>query len=130
MRNPDPSSGIACAQASFLQRFQTDTAGRFGGPRGEQRQTARGLVEADGLGQGEGLWIIPCEGIHTFFMRFPIDVVFLGKNKRVTKVVSRLKSSRLSISWRAHSVVELPVGVIEQTRTEVGDLIEVRERDG
>ncbi len=89
-----------------------------------------GLLKRDGLGQGEGLWIVPCEAIHTFFMCFPIDVVFLGKNKRVTKVVSRLKSSRLSISWRAHSVVELPVGVIEQTRTEVGDLIEIREQDG
>ena len=89
----------------------------------------RGLLKRDGLGPGEGLWIVPCEGIHTFFMRFPIDVVFLNKDKRVTKLVRRMKSSRLSVSWRARSVVELPVGVIEQTSTEVGDLIEVREPD-
>ena len=93
----------------------------------ERRQ---GLLKRDGLGHGEGLWIVPCEAIHTFFMRFPIDVVFLNKDKRVTKLVSRMKSSRLSLSWRARSVVELPGGVIEQTRTEVGDLIEIRERDG
>ncbi len=92
----------------------------------ERRQ---GLLKRDGLGPGEGLWIVPCEGIHTFFMRFPIDVVFLNKDKRVTKLVRRMKSSRLSVSWRARSVVELPVGVIEQTSTEVGDLIEVREPD-
>ena len=96
-------------------------------PAPKRRQ---GLLKRDGLGPGKGLWIAPCEAIHTFFMRFPIDVVFLDKDKRVTKLVRRLKSSRLSLSWRAHSVVELPVGVIEQTRTEVGDLIEIHERDG
>ena len=87
----------------------------------------RGLLKRNHLAEGEGLWIVPCEAIHTFRMRFPIDVVFLGKDKRVTKVVSRLKPSRVALSWRARSVLELPAGVAEQTRTEIGDLLEVRE---
>jgi uncharacterized membrane protein (UPF0127 family) len=52
--------------------------------------------------------------------------VFLNKKKRVTKVVARLKPSRMAISWRAKSVIELPAGVIERTGTEAGDEIEIR----
>jgi hypothetical protein len=86
----------------------------------------KGLLGRDGLAQGEGLWIVPTEGVHTFRMRFPIDLVFLNKKKRVTKVVPRLKPSRMAISWRAKSVIELPAGVIEGTGTEAGDEIEIR----
>ena len=45
-----------------------------------------GLAEAHRLEPGEGLWIVPCEGVHTFGMKFPIDVVFLNRKKKVLKV--------------------------------------------
>ena len=90
----------------------------------------RGLLKRDGLAKGEGLWIVPSEAIHTFRMKFAIDVVFLDKKKRVTKVVPRLKPSRLAFSWRAYSVLELPAGTAEETGIEAGDLIEIqREAD-
>ncbi len=90
----------------------------------------RGLLKHDGLAEGEGLWIVPSEAIHTFRMRFVIDVVFLDKKKRVTKVVPRLKPSRLAFSWRAHSVLELPAGMAEQTGTEAGDQLEIQRQAG
>jgi uncharacterized membrane protein (UPF0127 family) len=87
-----------------------------------------GLLKHSGLQKGEGLWIVPCEAIHTFFMRFPIDVVYLDRKRRVTKVVPNLGPWRLSVSWRGHSVVELPVGTIEQSGTSAGDVVEVEEQ--
>src|SRR5713226_6840196 len=54
--------------------------------RADDSKTRRkGLLKRTGLQKGEGLWIVPCEAIHTFFMRFAIDVVFLDRNKRVVK---------------------------------------------
>ncbi len=85
----------------------------------------KGLLGRDGLDEGEGLWIKPCEAIHMFFMRFPIDAVFIDRKKRVTKVAANLKPWRLSASLRAHSVIELPAGTAARTNTERGDQIEI-----
>jgi uncharacterized membrane protein (UPF0127 family) len=87
----------------------------------------KGLLGRAGLDDGEGLWIKPCEAIHMFFMRFAIDAVFIDKQKRVTKVASHLKPWRLSGSFRAHSVVELPAGTAQRTNTERGDQLEIVE---
>ena len=89
-----------------------------------------GLLRHQGLAQGEGLWIIPCEAVHTFRMNFPIDVVFIDRNKRVTKIVPSMKRSRMAMSWRARSVIELPAGTVEETGSEVGDELEVQKLDG
>lgn len=84
----------------------------------------KGLLGRDGLGQGEGLWIVPCESVHTFFMRFPIDLVYLDRNHRVRKVRSAVGPWRMSACFTAHSVLELPTGVIRTSRTERGDTVE------
>lgn len=89
----------------------------------------KGLLGRDGLASGEGLWIIPCEAIHTFRMRFAIDVVFLNRHKQVTKVVHAIKPSRMALSLRARSVVELPAGTARRTRTEKGDQIEIQREN-
>ncbi len=91
---------------------------------GKSGERTKGLLGRAGLDDGEGLWIAPCEAIHMFFMKFAIDAVFIDKKRRVTKVVSNLKPWRLAASLRAHSVIELPVGVAERTRTEKGDQLE------
>ena len=87
----------------------------------------QGLLGRSGLGKGEGLWIVPTNAIHMFFMKFAIDVVYLDKHKRVVKTVRRLRPWRMSMSWRGHSVLELPAGTIEETGTRRGDLLEVSE---
>jgi uncharacterized protein len=84
-----------------------------------------GLLKRLGLERGEGLWIVPCEAVHSFFMRFVIDVVFLNRANRVVKVRPGLKPWRVTGCARAHSVLELPEGTIAATGTRAGDLLEL-----
>lgn len=86
-----------------------------------------GLLKHTGLVEGEGLWIVPCEGVHSFFMKFPIDVVFINKKRVVTKVRPNMVRNRLALSMRAHSTIELPVGMIEKSRTARGDQLELEK---
>lgn len=66
-------------------------------------------------------------GIHTFGMRFPIDVVYLNSQTQVLRLYRRLAPCRFAaLSIRAKSVLELPEGTLEQTHTEVGDQLEFR----
>ncbi len=83
-----------------------------------------GLLKTSVLEAGQGLWIVPCEGIHTFFMKFAIDVVYIDRERRVRKVVHNLVPWRLSMCLPAHSVLELPVGAIEGTGTRKGDQLD------
>ena len=97
----------------------------------QKRRT--GLLEHTGLADGEGLWIVPCEAIHMFGMKFAIDVLFLDKKRKVLKVGAHMAASglsrRMSASLMAHSVLELPAGMAEKTRTEVGDQLELEKYD-
>ena len=87
-----------------------------------------GLLGRKGLCRGEALVIRPCSGIHTFFMRFPIDVIFLDRDSRVRKVIRGMQPFRLSsLVLGAREAVELPSGVVASTRTEAGDLIEFQQ---
>ena len=84
-----------------------------------------GLLTTKGLGAGEGLWIEPCNSIHTWFMKFTIDAVFLDKKGNVVKVASRMKPWKLTaIARKARGVLELPEGTIEKTGTQIGDEVE------
>jgi hypothetical protein len=84
----------------------------------------KGLLGRTGLAPGEGLWIVPCEAVHCFFMKFAIDVLFLDREKRVKKVLPSLKPWRIGICLTAHSVLELPEGQVAATGTQVGDQLE------
>lgn len=83
-----------------------------------------GLLKHTGLAPGEGLWISPCEGVHTFAMKFPIDVIFLSKQKKILKIRPDMGKSRMALSLRAHSVLELPAGTLAATGTVKGDQLE------
>ena len=80
-----------------------------------------GLLKHEKLEPGEGLWIVPCESVHTFFMKFPIDLVYLDKRHKVRKARSAVRPWRLSACLLAHSVLELPAGTVKRTGTQVGD---------
>lgn len=84
-----------------------------------------GLLKRSALAPGEGLWIVPCESVHTFFMKFPIDLVYLDRNCVVRKVRRAVKPWRLSACLLAHSILELPVGAAQASRTEVGDRLKM-----
>ena len=87
----------------------------------------KGLLGREALSAGEGLWIVPCESVHTFGMRFPIDLVYLDRNKKVRKVRHRMVPWRLSACLTAHSILELPAGVAEATGTQAGDQLAIDE---
>jgi hypothetical protein len=80
-----------------------------------------GLLKHEKLEPGEGLWITPCESVHTFFMKFPIDLVYLDKHHKVRKARSAVRPWRLSACLLAHSVLELPAGTVKQSGTQAGD---------
>jgi uncharacterized membrane protein (UPF0127 family) len=87
-----------------------------------------GLMGRPELSAGHGLWIIPCNDIHSFFMRFEFDAVFLDKTHRVLYTLERMKPWRISKIVRGGKIVlELPAGTIAQTGTQVGDQLELRE---
>jgi len=85
-----------------------------------------GLLRRRSLNPDEALWLVPCKGVHTFGMKFPIDVLFLNRRGSVVQMLSRLAPRSFSgLSWRSHSVLELPEGVIEKSNTEIGDAMDV-----
>jgi len=84
----------------------------------------KGLLGRTGLESGEGLWIVPCEAVHTFAMKFDLDLIFLDRRHRVVKVRSGVRPARMSGTLRAHSVIELPVGVIAVSGTRKGDQLQ------
>ena len=84
----------------------------------------KGLLGRERLSPGEGMWILPCQAIHTFYMRFPIDLVYLDRKNRIRKLVSEVYPWRLSACLWAHSVLELPSGTIRNTQTQPGDTLD------
>jgi uncharacterized protein len=75
---------------------------------------------------GQGLWIVPCHGVHTFAMRFPIDVVYLDRDKSVVHLEKELKPWRVAaIRVRAASVLELPAGTVHDSGTVLGDQVDI-----
>ena len=83
---------------------------------------------AKGLEPGGGLWIIPCESVHTFFMQFPIDLVYMDRKNIVRKVCESVPAWRISICLSAHSILELPAGTIRDSQTQRGDTLEILEQ--
>lgn len=94
---------------------------------GTSEQRRRGLLGRTSMGSNDGIYIVPCEWVHTFRMKFPIDIVFLARDGRVLAVHHALKPNRLSkLVWRADGVLELAAGRLRDTGTDVGDIVELR----
>ena len=88
-----------------------------------------GLLGRRSLSEGHGLLLQPSSSIHTAFMRFTIDAVFLDKRNRVVKVVPHMKPFRVAASLgSAHSVLELSDGAAAQAQLERGDQLVMAER--
>lgn len=84
----------------------------------------KGLLGEKELKKNQALLIRPCNSIHTFFMRFPIDVLFVDKENRVIKAISYLEPFRLTyIYFNASFAIELPAGTIQPNFTQEGDTL-------
>jgi uncharacterized membrane protein (UPF0127 family) len=85
----------------------------------------RGLLGRDGLADDHGLWIKPCNSVHTFFMRFAIDLVFLDRDLIVRRVYQGVKPNRLVLPVLAHSVIEFQSGFLKRTHFNIGERVYV-----
>jgi uncharacterized protein len=88
----------------------------------------RGLMATDPrrFRAGQGLWIVPCHGVHTLGMRFPIDALYLDGNNVVVHLEENLKPWRFAaVRRKARSVLELPNKIVSVTGTSLGDKIEI-----
>ena len=90
-------------------------------------ERAVGLLGRSHLPAGEALWIAPCHGVHTWFMRFPIDIIAMDSDGVVVDAVSVLKPWRMRLPKPgAYSVLELAAGTLESASTSIGHRIQMR----
>ena len=94
----------------------------------DSKSRRTGLLGRDSLPDGHALIIAPCQGIHTFSMRFSIDVAFVAKDGLVLKVRQAVPPRRIAVSLRAFAVIELPAGALEASDTRAGDRLQVEDR--
>ena len=97
---------------------------------GSSVDRSRGLLGSDSLPDGEGLWIERSPSIHMFFMRYPIDAVFVSASGGVTKVVANLRPWRV-VWWArgARDCLELPAGAAARSGTAAGDELRLVDHD-
>lgn len=82
------------------------------------------------FGSGQGLWIVPCHGVHTFAMRFAIDVLYLDRNNKIVHIEENLKPWRLApVRMDCMTVLELPLHTVYTSGTSVGDQLELAIED-
>ena len=85
----------------------------------------RGLIGRPRLQPGEAFWLPFCQGVHTFGMKYPIDVVFLNKENRVVKLVQALQPNSFSpVVFQSASVLELPEGTLWKSKTQTGNVFQ------
>ncbi len=111
--------------------FNLDRGSRLGSQvrvAGSSAARRRGLLGVDAMADGSGLWIAPCEAIHTFGMRTPIDAIFLDGGLRVRKLRPSLRPGRIAVCMSASSVLELRPGAISDSATELGDRLKLCRR--
>lgn len=86
----------------------------------------KGLMGVKDLPAGQGLLIVPCNSVHCFGMKIPIDVVFLSKTGEVMHLIPDMAPGQVSpIVKGARATLELPAGTIARTGTQVGDQLEL-----
>lgn len=83
-----------------------------------------GLMGRRALADGQALLIDPCSSVHTMFMRFPIDVIYLDRENRVVKIADGLKPYRASLGGGARRVLEMPLGAAAASGLAVGDQLD------
>jgi uncharacterized membrane protein (UPF0127 family) len=85
-----------------------------------------GLLRDRGLEEGDGLWISPCNSIHSIAMKFVFDAIFLDRELKVVHLMQEMKPWRISpIKASAHTVLELPAGAIARSGTQIGDQFKI-----
>ncbi|UCZ53151.1 DUF192 domain-containing protein [Bacillus shivajii] len=88
----------------------------------------KGLMFTKELGSGKAIHLKPCRSVHTFFMNYAIDVIYLGEGNKVVAINENLQPNKAGKHYKyARSVVELPVGTVSHSQTKVGDVLSINE---
>nr|WP_239454471.1 DUF192 domain-containing protein [Bacillus suaedaesalsae] len=88
----------------------------------------KGLIFSKDLPDGCSLHLKPCQSVHTYFMNYPIDVVFVNKHLEIVGIVESMSPRKVSKVYRsASSVFEFPAGTVSRTNTNIGDMLEINE---
>lgn len=88
----------------------------------------KGLMGRSYLPQDSGLIITPCNSIHMFFMKIPLDIVFITNKNTVIHTIENIRPWKFSkIITSAYSVIELPIGTIKNCNIQVGDLLSIEK---
>lgn len=86
----------------------------------------KGLLGRDGLSEDQALWILRCNSVHTYFMKFSLDLIFLNKKMVVVDTGTNVRPGRLVLPvWRATSVIELKSGFLEKNPVRIGEQLHV-----
>lgn len=93
---------------------------------GTSSTRTRGLLGREALADGEALVIAPCQGVHTFGMRFSLDLVGVARDGRVVKIAPGVPRRRVMFSLKAFAIVELPAGTCAAVGLALGDRLECR----
>lgn len=108
---------------------------RTGAPLATRVETAfdsasrrRGLLGREHLAEGQALVIAPCNAVHTWFMRFPIDVLFAARDGGVVGVRHAVRAWRAAWALRGFATIELPSGTLARSGTTCGDALQLRPR--
>ena len=91
----------------------------------DSKSRRTGLLRHESLPDGDAMVIAPTNAIHTFFMRFAIDVVFVTRDGRVVKTCASVKPWRVAMAFGAYAVVELPAGTLARCDTSTGDMLSI-----
>lgn len=85
----------------------------------------KGLLGREELSQGEGLHITPCNNIHSFFMKFEFDAIFIDRKHIIRHLIESMPPGKISkLCFSAYSVIELPAGTIQMSNSKIGDKVE------
>lgn len=116
LRDPDASWSLIVEETGAVLASVVE-------PAFDSKTRKRGLLGRDGLAEGHALVIAPSNAVHTFRMRFPIDVVFVARDGRVLKVREDVRPGRITASWRGFAVVELAAGSSGRVRLQHGHVL-------
>jgi uncharacterized membrane protein (UPF0127 family) len=89
----------------------------------------KGLLGRSSLAEGDALIIAPCNSIHTFFMRFPLDAAFVARDGAIVRLSHMVSPWRIRLALSAFAVVELPAGTLEHLDSKVGDALRLTAPD-
>lgn len=114
LRKPDASLALVNVRSGRVLAYAL--TGAF-----DSKTRRTGLLGRDRLEEGHALIIAPTNAVHTFFMRFPIDVAFVRKDGRVVRTHHAVKPWRIAAALRGHAAIELPAGTLASSDTVRGD---------